>query len=215
MEGLPHGLQRHHCSQHNLTAADAAVALLRPPLAPSPPADNHVQVLQVTWGDRLMAFNTTIATNTSKWLNVYGINRFLTDFDVNHPAELTVTLAGWVSEPCPAQATYGAPGVYCEYAFHGVQSQYTCCPLGFTGQATVADTCGCRDDLSLTPYRMAYSRAAEAGASLDLNAAAASTFDFNLALVDVQFEEDFEGADLDLGRQVWGAAGQQGPKNLG
>jgi hypothetical protein len=67
-------------------------------------------VVQVLFEDRIMPWNYSAATSTSKWVNVYGINRFYPDFDPLHPAELTVVFRGTVNEPCPAQAQFDAPG---------------------------------------------------------------------------------------------------------
>lgn len=72
---------------------------------------------------RIMPWNYTFATNASRWLNVNDINRFYPDFDPAHTTLVKVYLSGWVNEPCPAQATFGAPGPYCQWAFHGHQSQ--------------------------------------------------------------------------------------------
>lgn len=93
------------------------------------------------------------------------------------------------------QSTYNAPYVYCEYAFHGEQSRYTCCPLGFTGQRELPNTCGCRDDLDQTPYRMGAVIAAPPSS-------ASTTFAFNLALVETQWMQDFDGLDYDQGLAV-------------
>jgi hypothetical protein len=162
-------------------------------LMPLNPADNNVQVLEVLWDNRIMPWNTTFATNSSKWLNINDINRFLPDFDPRRPAQLIVKMRGWINEPCPAQQTYQAPFVYCEYAFHGTDSQFLCCPLGFTGRGQQPDICGCRDDLDETPYRMAFVQ--EAGSPTT------STFHFSLASVTMQ-GSDFDGPDFDFGVMV-------------
>lgn len=87
------------------------------------PADNNVDVDRVVIEGRLMPWNYTFSTNTSRWLNINGINRFYTDFDAVRPLQVEVYLMGYINEPCPAQAKYDAPGLYCQYVFHGVQSQ--------------------------------------------------------------------------------------------
>ena len=62
-----------------------------------------MEVTQVLWGNRIMPFNFSSATNTSRWLNIYNINRFITDFDPVNPAVITIVMTGYVNEPCPAQ----------------------------------------------------------------------------------------------------------------
>lgn len=110
------------------------------------------------------------------------------------------------------QSTYNAPYVYCEYAFHGEQSRYTCCPLGFTGHRDLPETCGCRDDLDQTPYRMGAVIAAPPSS-------ASTTFAFNLALVETQWRQDFDGLDYDQGLAVGVGVSQwqqgQGLRGLG
>lgn len=106
-----------------------------------------------------------------------------------------------------AQSTYNAPYVYCEYAFHGVQSRYTCCPLGLTGRRNLPDTCGCRDDIDQTPYRMGAVIAAPPSP-------ASTTFAFNLALVETQWRQDFDGLDYDQGLAV-GVGRGGGRRGLG
>lgn len=55
-------------------------------------------------------------------------------------------------------------------------SQWSCCPLGLTGWGPDGETCGCRDDVAGTPYRIGY---VEGVAN-----ASATTYTFNLASVD-------------------------------
>lgn len=85
-------------------------------------------------------------------------------------------LQGWINEPCPAQWMFGDNHVTCEYVLHGVQSQYTCCPHGLTTKGPYAPDCGCRDDLTETPYRMAYQQTNSTDDS--------TTYTLNLALVE-------------------------------
>jgi hypothetical protein len=84
-----------------------------------------VRVTQVKWGERIMSWNTTPYTDNSVWLNVNGINRFLSDFDPQRPVPLTVTVAGVVREMCPASGIFDSVGlVICEYALHGTQVRH-------------------------------------------------------------------------------------------
>lgn len=154
-------------------------------------------IQEVSIQGRILPWNVTEATSYAKWLNIYDINSFISDFDPANPTQLTIVLDGSVNEPCPAQWLYSYPsGTYCEYAFHGRQSQFSCCPVGFTGTspAPVTNTCGCRDDLDQTPYRMGY--------ALDTQSSASSTFVFDIALVPSAFQIDYDGFDLDNGTAV-------------
>ena len=157
------------------------------------PADRHVEVLEVKWEERVMSFNTTPATDYSKWLNINGINRFLTDFDPAKPTRFTIKVAGSVHEPCPASWLFDAGGaVICEYALHGTQGSHTCCPHHITEMGSLEPDCGCRDDVPETPYRLGYN-------PLGLNATA-TLFSFDLAKVDPAASADFDGVpDKNLG----------------
>ncbi len=59
---------------------------------------------------------------------------------------------------------------------HGQQSAYTCCPHGVTTRGPDLETCGCRDDVTETPYRLAYTKSDTDGV--------VTSFTFNLATVD-------------------------------
>lgn len=50
-----------------------------------------------------MPWNYSSATNTTRWLNVWDINRFYPDFDPAHPTGLEITFKGYITEPCPAE----------------------------------------------------------------------------------------------------------------
>lgn len=146
----------------------------------------HVVVEKVMWGTRQMSFNVTSSTDYSNWLNINNIDRFITDFDPADPVKFTLTLRGFVREPCPGTMifeTSAAP--VCQYVLHGRQSAYTCCPLGFTGRGRPEDECGCRDDLAETPFRLAYTLAG--GAPSDQ-----SMFNFDLARVDPKAVKDYD-----------------------
>lgn len=156
----------------------------------------NIEVLEVTWEGRVMDFNTTVATDYSKWLNINGINRFVSDFDPSVPARFLITVASYVRELCPAGWLFDAGGAtICEYALHGTQGLHTCCPHHITTPGTIVDDCGCRDDLPGTPYRLGYSPAAA-----DANS---TLFSFNLAAVDPNAVRDFDGApDINQGLAV-------------
>ena len=149
-----------------------------------------------------MPFNLTPATNYSNWLNIEGINRFLTDFDPALATPLTIVMAGWVNEPCPAQWLLHHPGgPLCEYVLHGREGQQTCCPMGLTTPGTRPDSCGCRDDLDQTPFRMGYELESQAPSEADASVTM-STFNFNVARVNAMIGNDFDGYDMDMGEAV-------------
>lgn len=150
----------------------------------------------MAWDERIMPFNTTSHTSYSKWLNINGINRFVTDFDPNHDLRFTVKLRGWINEPCPAQWEWGNNHITCEYVLHGRQSQFTCCPHGLTSKGPYSEDCGCRDDLTETPYRLGYVRDAANDAT------DTTTFNFNIAMVDPWRSQDFDGVDFNIGSEV-------------
>jgi hypothetical protein len=99
---------------------------------------------------------------------------------VHHVPVLPAVLQGWINEPCPASWQWNTQSVLCEYVLHGEQSAYSCCPLGLTTQGPLTESCGCRDDLTETPFRMAYTMETE---YTDYDEEATTTFNFNLALV--------------------------------
>ena len=147
------------------------------------------------WDGRYLPFNYTTATGYSKWLNINGINRFWSDFDPQYNVRFIVRLAGWVNEPCPAQWMFGSSQIQCEYAFHGRQSQSTCCPHALTTPGQLPPDCGCRDDVAGTPYRMAY---LPAQSKIDV-----TTFEFNVATLDPRYPADPDGApDINNGVAV-------------
>ncbi|KAG2439400.1 hypothetical protein HXX76_004757 [Chlamydomonas incerta] len=156
----------------------------------------NVEVVQVQWEDRIMAFNTTPATDYSKWLNINGINRFINDFDPNRPTKFKVTVKGYVNELCPAGWLLDAGGkVICEYALHGTQSDHSCCPHDITRPGQEEPDCGCRDDLAGTPYRLGYQLAGVAPNR--------TMFNFDMAKVDPAAAADFDGApDKNFGLDV-------------
>lgn len=149
---------------------------------------------QVAWEGRILPFNTTAHTDYSKWLNINGINRFFTDFDVDHPTQFTVTFKGWINEPCPAQWQFNNRHIMCEYVLHGRQSQDTCCPHGLTTKGPFMEDCGCRDDTTETPYRMAYQSANSTEET--------TTYILNLALVEAWRTQDFDGVDFQFTQEV-------------
>ncbi|GAX81198.1 hypothetical protein CEUSTIGMA_g8631.t1, partial [Chlamydomonas eustigma] len=158
---------------------------------------SHINVLQVLLEDRVLPFNITPATNYSNWLNINDINKFLSDFNPMVPASLTVVLEGWINEPCPASWLFNHPAPLCEYVFHGEEGQVTCCPLGLTQKGQPPESCGCRDDLDQSPYRMAY--------SIETQADDTSTFEFSVAMIGVGQDlnqPDFDGYDTDFGVAV-------------
>lgn len=133
-----------------------------------------------------MAFNTSQSTDYSNWLNINGINRFLTDFDPNDPVKFTVYMRGFVREPCPGTMIFESSAApVCQYVLHGKQSAYTCCPLGFTGRGLKEEECGCRDDLTETPFRLAYTLAGGAPVGQAM-------FNFDLRRVDPNAVPDFD-----------------------
>lgn len=103
-------------------------------------------------------------------------------------------MQGWVNEPCPAQWQFGEEKITCEYVLHGKQSNNTCCPHGLTSKGPYQEDCGCRDDLTETPYRMAYVQ--------HNNTLETTTFTLNMALVEAWRTEDFDGMDFDLNHEV-------------
>ncbi|PNH06258.1 hypothetical protein TSOC_007379, partial [Tetrabaena socialis] len=156
----------------------------------------NVQVVQVMWEERIMSFNTTPATDYSNWLNINGINRFVTDFDPNMPTKFKVTVRGSVRELCPAGWIFDAGGAtICEYALHGIQGNHTCCPHDITHPGDDTPDCGCRDDTAGTPYRLGY-QLAGAGPNLTM-------FNFDMAKVDPAASVDADGApDQQFGADV-------------
>ncbi|GFH06330.1 predicted protein [Haematococcus lacustris] len=153
-------------------------------------------VTSVTWDGRVLPFNTTPATSTSQWLNIHNVNRYFSDFDSHNPVSLAVTFQGWINEPCPAQPSFNSQQITCEYALHGHQSTTSCCPHGLTTSGPAPGGCGCRDDLSETPYRIMYTSETTADDE------STTTFNFNLALVDSSMSQDFDGVDSDLNAEV-------------
>ncbi len=138
-----------------------------------------------------MPFNITPATNTSNWLFINGINKFLADFNPNVPTPFEVIFKGWINEPCTASWIFNHPKPICEFVLHGTEGDNACCPLGLTTPGELPGTCGCRDDLDQTPYRMAYELAT-------LSPVGTTTFNFSIARVDAMLNsDDFDGYDVD------------------
>lgn len=167
-----------------------------PVFRPCLPPDKHIEVLEVTWEQRIMEFNTTPATDYSKWLHIKDINRFLPDFDPNAPTKFKITVRGFVRELCPAGWLLGAGGKpICEYVLHGVQGNHTCCPHQVTEASILAPDCGCRDDEAGTPYRLGYSLMAEDPSH--------TMFNFDMGKVDPNALKDVDGApDRNFGVDV-------------
>ena len=64
------------------------------------------------------------------------------------------------------QWLFDHPAPICEYVFHGREGLDTCCPMGLTTNGPAPGACGCRDDIDMTPYRMAYQLEEQVGAGL-------------------------------------------------
>ncbi len=98
-------------------------------------------------------------------------------------------MQGYINEVCPATWQWGSQTPVCEYVFHGQQSAYTCCPHGLTIRGHAPESCGCRDDLAETPYRMAYTSESSDGVT--------TTFNFKIAAIDpMQSLVRIEHADI-------------------
>lgn len=102
------------------------------------------------------------ALNSSKWVSI-AVHSTLTDLSPVTPIDLVITVRGAVDQLCPAVGFMQTQDV-CEYALHGRDGDYQCCPHGVTPPQGPPEQC-CVDDLPKSPYRLDFARALRSAAS--------------------------------------------------
>ena len=116
-------------------------------------AVNNLLVKYVLFNSSSVDWWMSPNANNSNWVSI-GVHQPLSDFNSAAPIDLVITVRGAVSELCPAVLFMDTPQV-CEYALHGRDGDYQCCPHGITPPASPPEQC-CVDDLNKSPYRMNY-----------------------------------------------------------
>ncbi|KAL6761271.1 hypothetical protein V8C86DRAFT_3131813 [Haematococcus lacustris] len=142
---------------------------------------SSMEVVEVSVNNAVLDWQLTPNTPYSQWLWLLGVDYAMTDLQPYQPVPLKVVVRGGgsdVTELCPASSVFGG------------LSQ------GVGNMRTAPGGCGCRDDLSETPYRIMYT------SEMTADDESTTTFNFNLALVDSSMSQDFDGVDSDLNAEV-------------
>lgn len=125
-------------------------------------ADNNLLVKYVLFNNTSYDWWLSYNTPNSNWVSI-ALHSHLSDFIPDVPIDLVITVRGNQDELCPAPLFMYTNNT-CEYALHGRDGDYQCCPHGITPPAPPPDQC-CVDDLTRTPYRLDFVRAQPTNAS--------------------------------------------------